>query len=42
VALSDDTATLAISGSYERSGASGIGGNQADTSSVDAGALWLF
>jgi len=42
VALSDDTATLAISGSYERSGASGIGGNQADTSSADAGALWLF
>lgn len=42
IGISNDLKTLAISGSFERSGASGIGGNQANTSNVDAGALWLF
>ena len=42
VAISNDTATLTISGSYERSGASGIGGNQTDTTGTDAGAVWMF
>lgn len=42
IAISNDLGTLAISGSFERSGAKGIGGSQADSTSGDAGALWLF
>lgn len=42
IAISNDLGTLAISGTFERSGAKGIGGNQADAASADAGALWLF
>jgi hypothetical protein len=42
IAISNDLGTLAISGSFERSSAKGIGGSQANTASADAGALWLF
>lgn len=42
IAISNDLGTLAISGSFERSNAKGIGGNQSNTASGDAGALWLF
>lgn len=42
VAISNDLNTLAISGSFEHSSAKGIGGNQADSTSGDSGALWLF
>jgi hypothetical protein len=42
IAVSNDLSTLAISGSFERSSAKGIGGNQSNTASGDAGALWLF
>ncbi|HET8709796.1 MAG TPA: histidine kinase, partial [Spongiibacteraceae bacterium] len=40
--ISADGSTLAISGAFEQSSASGIGGTQADTSATDAGAVWLF
>lgn len=42
IGLSADGSTLAISGAFEQSNATGIGGTQTNTSSTDAGALWLF
>jgi len=42
VALSGDGATLAVGALFEASGASGINGNQADNSMVDAGAAYVF
>ncbi|MBK6812570.1 MAG: cadherin-like beta sandwich domain-containing protein [Sandaracinaceae bacterium] len=42
VALSSDGSTLAIGCSGERSNATGIGGNQADDSAVNAGAVYVF
>jgi hypothetical protein len=42
IAVSSDLSTLAISGSFERSNAKGIGGSQTNTGSGGAGALWLF
>jgi hypothetical protein len=42
IGLSNDGTTMAISGAFERSAATGIGGSQTDTSATDAGALWLF
>lgn len=42
IAVSNDMSTLAISGSFERGSAKGIGGNQSNAGSGDAGALWLF
>ncbi len=42
IGLSADATTLAISGAFERSSATGIGGDQSITTSADAGALWLF
>lgn len=42
VALSADGATLAVGAPYEDSGATGIDGNQADDSLIDAGAVYRF
>jgi len=42
VALSADGATLAIGAYYERSAAVGIGGDQADDSTLFAGAVYVF
>lgn len=42
IAFSADTTTLAISAAFETGGSSGLGGNPADTSKIDAGALWLY
>jgi hypothetical protein len=42
VALSADGNTLAVSAPYENSGATGINGNQTDTSMADAGAVYVF
>ncbi len=42
VALSDDGNTLAVSSLLEDSSATGIGGDQADDSSVSAGAVYVF
>lgn len=42
IGLNTDGSTLAISGAFEQSNATGIGGTQSDTSAVDAGAVWLF
>ena len=42
IGLSADGSTLAISGAFEQSNATGIGGSQTNTSATDAGALWLF
>ena len=42
VALSADGNTLAVSAVYEDSGAKGINGNQADNSTPDAGAVYIF
>lgn len=42
VALSDDGATLAVGASGEDSDANGVGGNQADDSAGNAGAVYLF
>jgi len=42
IAFSSDTNTLAISAAFETSAATGVNGNQADTSQIDAGAAWLF
>ncbi|HEY3698579.1 MAG TPA: histidine kinase [Spongiibacteraceae bacterium] len=42
IGLSADGNTLAISGAFEQSNTTGIGGSQTNTSSTDAGALWLF
>ena len=41
VALSGDGSTLAV-GAYEGSSATGIGGNQADNSATDSGAVYVF
>ena len=42
IALSCDGNTLAVSAPYEDSAATGIGGNQADNSAVEAGAVYLY
>ncbi len=42
VTLSADGSTLAVGAPSEDSGATGIGGDQADNSSMDAGAVYLF
>ncbi|WP_156779051.1 integrin [Acidovorax sp. RAC01] len=42
VALSGDGNTLAVGASTEDSGSSGIGGNQSDESSANAGAVYLY
>jgi hypothetical protein len=42
VALSADGNTLAVSAVYEDSGATGINGNQADNSTPDSGAVYIF
>lgn len=42
VALSDDANTLAVGAPFEASGASGIGGDQSDDSTYDAGAVYVF
>jgi cysteine-rich repeat protein len=42
VALSADGSTLAVSAGNEDSAATGIGGNQADNSAQDAGAVYVF
>jgi hypothetical protein len=42
VALSADGATLAVAANFDASAATGIGGNQADNSAADAGAVYLF
>lgn len=42
LALSGDGNVLAVGSWYESSGATGIGGNQLDTSAPDAGAVYLF
>jgi hypothetical protein len=42
VALSGDGITLAVGAPYEDSSATGIGGNQADNSAPDAGAVYVF
>jgi len=42
VALSSDGATLAVGAPGEDSGATGIGGNQADNSVTDSGAVYTF
>jgi len=42
IGLSADATTLAISGAFEQSNATGIGGDQTSTTSTDAGALWLY
>jgi HJR/Mrr/RecB family endonuclease len=42
LALSSDGNKLAVGSRYETSGATGINGNQADTSAANAGAVYLF
>jgi trimeric autotransporter adhesin len=42
VALSRDGTALAVGGKYERSAASGVGGDQADNAAFDAGAAYTF
>jgi FG-GAP repeat len=42
VALSNDGSTLAVGAATEASSATGIDGNQADSSTVDAGAVYVF
>lgn len=42
IGLSADSSTLAISGAFEQSNATGIGGTQTNTSAADAGAVWMF
>ncbi|WP_422847539.1 integrin [Acidovorax sp. M14] len=42
VAISGDGTTLAVGASTEDSGSTGIGGNQADESSTNAGAVYLY
>jgi hypothetical protein len=42
VSLSGDGNTLAVGALYESSGASGVGGNQADDSVAGAGAVYVF
>jgi hypothetical protein len=42
LALSADGSTLAVGAHGEDSNATGIGGNQADTSAADAGAVYLY
>jgi trimeric autotransporter adhesin len=42
IGLSADGSTLAISGAFEQSNATNIGGTQTDTTAADAGAVWLF
>jgi len=42
VALSSDGNTLAVGANRERSNATGINGNQADNSAVEAGAVYLY
>jgi len=42
VTLSGDGDTLAVGATNEDSNATGIGGNEADDSAVDAGAVYLF
>ena len=42
VALSANGNTLAVSAIWEASGAKGVNGNQADSSTRDAGAAYLF
>ncbi len=40
--ISGDGATLAVGARFEDSGATGVGGNQADNSAVDSGAVYVF
>ncbi len=42
VALSDDGDSLAVGAVWERSGATGVGGNQADNSADNSGAVYVF
>ena len=42
VALSADSATMAVSAVFEASAATGIGGNQSDNSAALAGATYVF
>ncbi len=42
IGMSADGSALAISGAFEQSNATGIGGAQTNTSATDAGAVWLF
>ena len=42
IALSGDGTTLAVGAIHEHSGATGIGGNQADTSASNGGAVYLY
>ena len=42
VALGEEGSTLAVGARHEASSATGIGGNQADNSAVDAGAVYVF
>jgi hypothetical protein len=42
VALSADGATMAVGASYEDSGATGVGGDQASNSATEAGAVYVF
>lgn len=42
VALSADGSMLAVGASHEDSSATGIGGDQADDSTVDSGAVYLY
>ncbi|MFT3929430.1 MAG: histidine kinase [Spongiibacteraceae bacterium] len=42
IGLSANAGTLAISGAFEQSNATGIGGTQTNTSATDAGAVWMF
>lgn len=42
VALSHDGATLAVTATYERSAAVGVGGNQADNAASSSGAAYLY
>ncbi|MBK8173660.1 MAG: integrin [Sandaracinaceae bacterium] len=42
IALSSDGSTLVVGARYERSNATGIGGNQSDNSAAQAGAVYVF
>ena len=42
IGLSADASVLAISGAFEQSSATGVGGSQTSTGAIDAGAFWLF
>ena len=42
IGLSADATTLTISGAFEQSNATGIGGTQTNTSAADSGAVWMF